>query len=497
MTHLKFIALVAIVAGSAAAGQGQERVPARELDALVKLAMATGLSPGLGVAVVVGDKPVYVKGFGFADRETGRRVTGDTQFYIASTTKSLTALAGAILASRGVIDLDAPIVKYLPDARFHPRLDPATVSVRSLLTHTHGIRPAGPIDVRTAFTGDFSQQQLLSLLTFHPPAPTRDFAYSNVGYNIFGMMLEGRSLGGWKTVLEREVLIPVGMRRTTAFISRTKPDQLAMPYELDFDRDRPERIPFVKRDETMQAAGGHVSTPRDLARYLIVHVNTGNIDGKQVISASAIESTHRREVVQSRRFGEFQRFGWSLGWDMATYQGETILQRYGSFPGFHSHVSFMPDRKIGVVVLSNGGIAGSAVAEAVAAGIYDRLLGRSASSADFAQRLEQQKTNLRSALEKDQATRRARQQATLLPLAAYAGAYESPALGRMVWSFAEGHLEVRLGIASSSAEVYEGPKHQFRVELTGPSVATFRVPDGARRPSGLVFLDFDFERVAD
>jgi beta-lactamase family protein len=76
----------------------------RDLDAFIERVMATDLTPGIGVAVVRGTDVIYAKGFGFADRERSRRATADTQFYVASTTKSFTALAGAVLASRGLID---------------------------------------------------------------------------------------------------------------------------------------------------------------------------------------------------------------------------------------------------------------------------------------------------------------------------------------------------------------------------------------------------------
>src|SRR6185436_20787650 len=73
----------------------------QDLDAFIERAWATDVTPGLAVAVVRGPDVIYAKGFGFADKENARRATADTQFYIASTTKSFTALAAAVLASRG------------------------------------------------------------------------------------------------------------------------------------------------------------------------------------------------------------------------------------------------------------------------------------------------------------------------------------------------------------------------------------------------------------
>jgi CubicO group peptidase (beta-lactamase class C family) len=471
---------------------------AADLDAFVARALPTNVTPGLAVAVVRGTDVLYAKGFGFADQERGRRVTADTQFYIASTTKSFTALVATLLASRGVIDLDAPLSRALPRAKLHPQLLADQITLRDLLTHTHGIMPGGPVDVRTAFTGDFTNEQLLDLVAFHAPASTgRAFAYSNLGYNIFSLALDDKFKEGWKQVLQREVFDPLGMRSTTAWISKTDPNRLAQPYELR--PNGPQRVDYVKRDENMQAAGGHVSTANDLARYLMAHLNGGRIGGRQALPEAAVRATHRQQVEQKRTFGSFQRFGWGLGWDLATYDGDTIMQRFGGFQGFHSHVSFMPERNIGVVVLANGGGASGLVADVVATYAYDRVLAKPGLTARTEERWNAFADELargRGAIAKDLATRQARPQTPPLGWDAYVGTYENPALGRMVWTLENGRLQVRMGVARSDVEVYNGAQYQLRVELTGGgSVVTFDVPAGGRRPTGFRFFDQAFVRV--
>jgi CubicO group peptidase (beta-lactamase class C family) len=466
-------------------------------DAFIEKAMGIGFTPGLGVAVVRGDEIVYAKGFGFADREANRRATADTQFYIASTTKSFTALAAAVLHERGALDLDASVDRYLPTAKWDARIDPRTITLRHLLTHTHGIRPGGPIDFRTAFTGEFNHQLLLELLAFHPPAPNgRQFAYSNLGYNIFSLALDERFAEGWKAIVEREVFAPLAMKSSTADISKADSSRLAMPYSSR--ATRPERIPFSKRDETMQAAGGHVSSAHDLARYLIAHLNQGRIDGRQALPAAAIEATHRQQATQERNFGPIQRFGWGLGWDIGTYEGDTLLHRFGGYPGFRSHVSFMPERKVGVVVLTNDGLASSFLTDVIATYIYDRLLQKPNIEAQANQRLESYQSDVRGLLDRERKTRGSRPQVTPLPLSAYAGMYESVALGRMIWSFNDGRLRAKWSTLESDVEVFDGAKYQLRVELTGGgSVVSFTVPDGASRPTAFRFSDYEFKRIGD
>jgi CubicO group peptidase (beta-lactamase class C family) len=471
----------------------------QDLDAFIARALATDVTPGMAVAVVRGTDIIYAKGFGFADKEAGRRVNADTQFYIASTTKSFTGLAASLLATRGAIDLDMPLSRALPRAKIHADVSADKITLRDLLTHTHGIMPGGPVDLRTAYTGEFTNAELLDLLRFHGPAPTgRAFVYSNLGYNIFGMVLDDKFKEGWKQVLQREVFDPLGMRSTTAFMSKADATRLAQPYELR--TAGAERVDYAKRDENMQSAGGHLSTANDLARYLVAHINGGKIDGKQVLPEAAIQATHRQQVEQNRSFGSFQRFGWALGWDMATYDGDTVLQRFGGFQGFHSHLSFMPERRVGVVVLANGGAASTFVADAVASYAYDRVLGKPGLAERIEERWKTLNTELargREGIAKDLATRRARPQTTPLPFAAYAGTYESPVLGKMIWTLENGRLQVRMGVARGNVEVYNGAQYQFRVDLTGGgSVVDFNVPEGAQQPASLRFMNQTFVRIS-
>ena len=185
----------------------EERVTpamAADIDEFAARILATDTVPGMGVAVVTSQGIAYATGYGFADVESRRPATADTQFYIASTTKALTALAAALLHDREQLDLDAPLSQYLPDVQMHPELSAEDVALRDLLTMTHGIEPIGPVDIRTAFTGDFTYPGLQALLRHHPPAQSgRDFRYSNLGYNVFSIVLEDRFGGGWETGRER------------------------------------------------------------------------------------------------------------------------------------------------------------------------------------------------------------------------------------------------------------------------------------------------------
>jgi CubicO group peptidase (beta-lactamase class C family)/AraC-like DNA-binding protein len=463
-----------------------------DVEAFARRIVAARLTPGMAVAVSVGDWVAYADGFGVADMRTGRAATGDTPFYIASSTKSLTALAVTLAEHEGKVDIDAPMVRYLPSAQLPEGVDRESITVRDLLTLTHGLNGNGPVVFRTAYTGEFTRAQLLELLPYHAPTGGKGtFNYNNLGYNLLGLVLEAVYQESWKQVVQRLVLDPIGMRHTTAMLSAIGRDAVALPHDATADGYAPAAL--GKDDANLHAAGGHFASARDLARYLAVHASGGMLEGRRVLPREVIESTHRLRVPQDRRFGPFHRFGWGYGWDLATFEGDTIIQRFGGFSGYRSHLSFMPRHGIGVVVLVNGDGAASPASDLMATYVYDRVRGKPQVDERFGARLDslvRQAMSSRSSITAELDRRRARLAPLRQPLESYAGVYESPLLGRMTWRVVASGLEMHMGVMSSRAEVFDVSKDQLRIEVAGSGqVATFEFPSaGASGPAAAVMV---------
>ncbi|MFW6202473.1 MAG: serine hydrolase domain-containing protein, partial [Gemmatimonadota bacterium] len=439
-----------------------------DVDRFAQRLVDSGLSPAFGVAVVRGDRVLHVRGFGAADLDTGRPASGDTPFYIASTTKSLTALAAVLAAHRGELELDAPMVRYLPDAILPAGVSRESITVHDLLALTHGLDGGGPIVFRTAFTGQLADARLQELLRHHEPTGTAGtFDYNNLGYNLLGMVLEARFGAGWKDVVRREVLAPVGMDATHAELSTYEPDRIAMPHDLFPERGF-RRIRLAKDDSNLHAAGGHFATPRDMARYLAAHISGGRVEGERVLPPAPVALTHRLHVSQDRDFGPFHRHGWGYGWDLGSYEGDTLVHRFGAFAGYRSHVSFMPEHDLGVVVLVNGGGSASPAADLLATYIYDRMLGQPDLGSRYAERLDGLTARVDAYLDglaEQLAERRARLAPLPRDLTDYAGTYENAVLGRMEFRVVADGLEMWMGAARSRAEVYDASENQLRIVI--------------------------------
>lgn len=491
----------AIVAGLAApasglAQAGDEDLSVR-LDAFIEAAMELEVAPGLAVAVVRGDDVLYLKGFGYADIETGRRVTPETVFYIASSTKSFTGLAAAILHERGELDLDAPLTRYLPDVELHEGLDPHEITLRDLLTHTHGIAGQGPVAFRSAYSGVHTHDQLVELLRYHRPAQNgRAFEYSNIGYNTASLAMDAKLGVGWKDVLRREIFDPLGMTSTTGYMSRVPRDRLAMPHRVE-----PEgfsRLHYAKDDANMHAAGGLVTTAADLTRWLRANLNGGRVGGEQILSAWAIAESHRPQAEQDNAYMSFRRTGYGLGWNTGSYDGDPFTHHFGGFSGFHAHISFMPEHDVGVAILLNTSVG--RLAEMVSRYIYDSLNGKPDVEARYAEELERARgsaVQAREDIAADRARRASRSQDLPHPLEAYAGAYENELLGRIEFRVVDGKLEARMGRLWSAVEVYDAEKNMLRVELRGGGeVVPFLFGEREEMATGLRYLRQEFGRVS-
>ena len=408
------------------------------LGMLIDSVFAAGAAAGLQVAVVQGDSILLERALGIADMESRRPVTAETRFLTASTTKAFTALAAIALAERGAVDLDASLAELLPAAQLDSGLSARDITLRDLLAMRSGIGQDGPVVARTAFTGEFDTPTLLRLLRYHAPSRRgRRFEYGNLGYNVAALALEEATGRPWQRLVEETVLEPLGMRETVSRLSALPVDRIAMPHALQSGGQR--RIPLYKSDRTLHAAGGHLTTARDLARLAIAHLNRGKVPGTRGASATAIAASQRRETDQDRQFAFLHRNGWGLGLDIADYRGDTLYERNGSFTGYYSHFSFMPSRGIGVVVLANSD-AGGAAAEAIAQGVYD--LAHGDAPVTFAPRVADLR---RSVLARTAEPPPAAPQRPPLPLARYTGRYTDEVFGTLVVEQRGDSLIARMG----------------------------------------------------
>ena len=442
---------------------------ARAVDSLAIQVVASGVTPGLGVAVVMDGKTILAKGYGWADASA--RVPADerTYWYVASTSKSFTGFGVALLVNQRIIGLSTPITTLLPAVRWPEGVDASRLTLAHFLSHTHHLNDVAVVQT-AAYTGAFPESEWPSLIRFATPSGNQDLVYSNFGYNVAAMVIDRVRPEGWRRYLDSAVYRPAGMRDTYARVSGLEQRRIARPHDITATGEFV-TLKFQKTDVTMNSAGGHLATVGDLARWVIVHMDSGRIDGRQVFSRDVVALSHRVLARQTRedraRFGPFDRDAWGMGWDIGSYRREPMISRFGGYASFRSHLSLLPARRIGVVAQTNGAGAGAAT-DLIAAFAYDLEAGRPDARAVAAARLDSlvsRLPRLRALVARNDSVQASRQKPLRRPPSAYAGSYFNEMFGTLEFREAEGALRYRWGVLEGPTAVYDAGDDQFRIEV--------------------------------
>jgi CubicO group peptidase (beta-lactamase class C family) len=403
--------------------------------------------PGMAIVIVKDGKVLMHREYGLADVANATPVGEHTRFYIASSTKSFTAAAAKLLAAQGKLDLDAPLTKSLPTLTLTPPLTADRISLRDLLTHRAAIT-SGAVNFRTGVFGNMSDAEIIENFRKYTDSAPIGFRYNNVGYILTGLAIEQASGTTWQDALRQLVFAPLGMDETTANVADLAGKSVAIPYrELGEGHFVAAR---AKVEETMHPAGGVFTTGPDLGRWLLAQLGDGKVGSEQLLPREVVRELHAPQVNLKATWGPVTRYAYGLGWYLGDYDGDLLVHHYGGFTGSFAHISFMPDRGIGVAVLSNGG---NEAAELLAYWAYDRLLEKKTPVAKY----EAQIAAAKAKVANDRATTAAAiakmNPATLAAsahaLGAYAGSYHSDRMGDIEVRVNGDRLEAAAGVITT------------------------------------------------
>jgi CubicO group peptidase (beta-lactamase class C family) len=476
MKHTIIFTIISLVVSPfAVLAQGGTQISEKEfnsdLDAYIRSSMqAIPELPSIAMVVVKDDKPIFMRAYGLANKEAGIKADANTLYYIASSTKSYMALAAALIDREGKIKLNDPMTKYAPGITFKSPI-PDKVTVKDLLTHTSALKNS-PLVWRMAYSGEIEDKDIMRVVaegTNYEDQNYGKYAYTNLGYNIYGVLLK-LSLGkNWQDVLQEKVFRPLGLKQTTAYVSRARAAKLSVvdSYLFSPDTGTVIRSPIDKHDKNMQSAGGLFTSLSDLSRWLRVNMNNGRLDGKQVIPAEVMQSLHTGYTDTVRDNPPFTGSGkYGLGWQIGKYRNENVIYHHGGFPGWSSHISFMPDKKIGVAVMINESTAGGRVGHLLATYAYDRQLAAETpeSYAKQLQDIVEQYNKMKLAQIASVRSRSTRTSQLTKPLADYAGRYSNEMLGNIDIIVEQNTLGARMGYIHVVSTPFT-EKETIRVEM--------------------------------
>jgi CubicO group peptidase (beta-lactamase class C family) len=302
---------------------------------------------------------------GYGTRRAGfdSAVTAATVFHMASVSKQFTATAVLQLVEQGKIDLNAPVIRYLPS--FHMK-DPRAeqITVKQLLNHTAGLpdvtnyqwnHPEYDADALDRFVRGLADSTLIA-------APGERFSYSNIGFEVAADLIATVSGLPFEDYMQQRILTPLGMRHSTFLMTDVDSANLAWPHvRRSTGAVRP--LDYYTYNRAHAGSGTLHSSVEDMLRWAEANLRRGELNGVRIARAATVNqlwasTVDRTEENTIQAFlnatpSPFDSTGYSLGWRWYRFAERHMVGHSGQDDGFRSHILISPDEGIAIVVMMN------------------------------------------------------------------------------------------------------------------------------------------------
>lgn len=317
---------------------------------------------GLGIAVVKDDSIIYQKSFGYKvlpqNEDKGVLLENDDIFRIASISKTFIATAILQLMEQGKLSLDDDAQKYLNFPLRNPKFPNTPITIKMLLTHTSSIN-----DSRSYISLDRINPQLDSLYKecYSPTIPGKVYKYCNLNYTILGAVMEGITNERFYEYIDININKPIDVTGSFVgtnldsckFVKQYRYDDTLGRYKEDLDAYR--KYPHLLDDSyelgrslaLVFPPGGMKISTGNLAKYMMMHMNYGELDGVRIIN----ENSER--LMQDNYVGK-SNYGLSYRQYKDLVKGKTFYGQTGGGRGLRGSMIFDPIEKIGFVILCSG-----------------------------------------------------------------------------------------------------------------------------------------------
>jgi CubicO group peptidase (beta-lactamase class C family) len=410
------------------------------LEKYIQREMKNWNLPGMAVAVVKDGKVVVSQGYGVQETGSDKKVTDESLFQIASCSKAFTATSIALLAQQKKLSLDDTVRRWIPGFHLNDPLADKQVTVRDLLCHRIGLQT---FQGDFAFWGsDFSRNQIIGLMANEKPVYgfRAQYGYCNAAYLTAGEIIPAVTGKTWDEYISELFFQPLDMNRSSSKYAAIKADKNACKGHSQWEN----KLQVVSYDniDNMGPAGSINSCVKDLSHWLLMQLDSGRYNGKEIVPFSVLQETRKSQTIipgSPALFPgmHFQTYG--LGWQMADYYGKKMIWHTGGTSGFLSMVCFIPELNLGIVILTNSDV--NSLYGALRYQIVDAYMGlpyRNYSSIYLANNAKAKKktdAELKSWEEKVNVK-------PALPIDAnvFAGTYVNPLYGKMIVTVQDGKI---------------------------------------------------------
>ena len=295
-------------------------------------------------------------------------VTPRSLFHMASITKTFVATSIMQLVEAGKINLDAPVVQYLPYFRLADDRYP-TITVRQMVTHTSGMpdvedyewdKPQYDDGALERYVRSVSNQKLIF-------APGTDFRYSNMAFEVLGDLISKVSGESFDDYVQQQILTPLKMKDSTLLIKKTSPGLRTWGHERDLSGHVfPSKVYPYNR---MHSPSSNLhSNVEDMARWALANLNHGELDGRRILK----EQTYDIIWKPAHKLSDGRAVG--ISWFLGEYRGQATVSHSGGDTGYATFLMLLPDKKMAVFLMANCDWLGDARAQ-IAHAALDVALG--------------------------------------------------------------------------------------------------------------------------
>ncbi|MCO5223056.1 MAG: beta-lactamase family protein [Thermomicrobiales bacterium] len=338
---------------------------AGSLESLVLEQLDRRSVPGVAIGIFHRGAYEYLS-YGIANIETGLPVAPETLFQIGSVSKIFTTTLVLHLVDEGMLDLDAPVIDYVPDLGLSDPCARRNLTLRHLLTHRGGF-----YGDRFDDHGDGDDALAKAVRAFHDlpqyAAPGELWAYSNAGFDLAGRAVENVLDMTFEQAVRERIFLPLGMTRSTFFASEAIRHSVAVGHLEGGEQGIRVAAPF-QIPRRANPAGGIISNVAEVLRFARLHIGDGEFDGVRILKPETA-----RMMRQLHTEADFTR-RWGLGWSLREINGVRAVEHVGSTNGFMGRLCVIPERDFALTILTNAETGGS-VHSAIYAHILQQVVG--------------------------------------------------------------------------------------------------------------------------
>ncbi|HEY0064294.1 MAG TPA: serine hydrolase domain-containing protein [Telluria sp.] len=332
---------------------GSSQAANAEVDAYVQARMVEANIPGLSLAVLENGKLLYAKSYGYADLEARVPLRPELRMEIGSISKTFAATGAMLLVEEGKLDLDAKISTYIGPVI--PSWE--AITVRHLLNHSSGL-PEYPTDASRAIVEGnrvLSEDEILAIYKTFPSTqtPGLSWSYSNVGYDILGIVLSRASGRYYGNYLRDKIFTPLGMRDARIMAPNETLAGSAAGYAMVGNKLTIDTASPGLRNYGSLAASGVEASLMDMAKY------DAALRGNTLLRQSSLDAMFSISIGTGLTTGPTKataNFG--LGWFLALIGTEHKIFHSGGMPGYICNFIHYQESGLSVIVLTNQGFQG-------------------------------------------------------------------------------------------------------------------------------------------